>query len=560
MKARTLLKRGVIGLVLGAALVLLLINMPDPADEATGPDGVQTVENPSQRTNPQSSSKLLHPVEQGTQETAVALETVEANDQQPAPLTKPSGQPATNEPASEENGPFSISGMVVDEAGRSIYGIEVLVSAKSIFVADDHGERNEKGQERQAFTDGDGFYEIPGVADGEYRVRTLPDDLYEAAQAIVRAGAETADLVLREWQPDVAIIGTVRSIDGEPLDSVEVLAIGQSGETAYTDQDGSYEFVLKVRRNKPNYTLQFVRDGYREKRSVLEVPEMERRENIRIDTELEPTRELVEVSGTVHNKNGKPVSGEAVQLYSEDARQRYTAVSDRNGEVWFEEVETSSDYSVSVHPADSYRDFSIQGVEITLAGNDLEVVLEPLARGSLTGQMVDPNGQPIPEFTLWLRNPDAVNQPVLAVTGDSQGFFAVDEIEEGDLIFESRSSPQYSISGINLSAGEKTDVNLVLDWGSHQVTGLLVDDTGRPIAASELFVTSLRRSSGLRAHAVRRAVTDEAGYFLFTQVGPGYHTIRVEAPGFDATILDHDVGVDTPEVIIRLERASSHGM
>ena len=100
----------------------------------------------------------------------------------------------------------------------------------------------------------------------------------------------------------------------------------------------------------------------------------------------------------------------------------------------------------------------------------------------------------------------------------------------------------------------------MLDWGHHQVAGLVVDDMGRPIAVSELYVTSLRRDNGLRAHAVRRAIIDEAGFFLFTQVGPGYHTIRVDVPGFIATIIDHDVGMDTPEVIIRLERASSHGM
>jgi len=73
-------------------------------------------------------------------------------------------------------------------------------------------------------------------------------------------------------------------------------------------------------------------------------------------------------------------------------------------------------------------------------------------------------------------------------------------------------------------------------------------------------VTSLRRDGGLWTHAIRKAITDEAGYFLFTQVGPGYHTIRSDVPGFNTTILDHDVGRDNPEVIIRLKRGSTHGM
>jgi hypothetical protein len=334
---------------------------------------------------------------------------------------------------------------------------------------------------------------------------------------------------------------------------VEVQAVGQSDGAVHTNGDGFYELTLEVSRSKPAYTLQFVREGYREKRSVLELQEMEKSGKIRVDAELEPIQELVEVSATVNNREGKPVPGESVQLYSEAARQRYTAVSDSNGEVWFEEVETSFDYSLSVHPSDSYRDFSIQGVEITLAGADLEIVLEPLALGSLTGQMVDPEGKPVPEFSLWLRNPDAINQPVLPVTGDQQGFFEVDQVEEGALIFETHSSPLYSISGIHLSAGEEKDIRLVLDWGNHQVAGLVLDDWGAPVTASELFVSSLRRDSGMRTHAVRRAITDEEGYFLFTQVGPGYHTIRVDVPGFSETVLDHDVRRDNTDVVIRLE-------
>jgi len=341
--------------------------------------------------------------------------------------------------------------------------------------------------------------------------------------------------------------------NGEPLDGVDVRAIGQSDGAGFTDREGFYELALEVSKSKPAYTLQFVRDGYRKKRSVFELQEMENPGQIRVDTELEPVQELVEVSGTVLDKKGEPVRGEKVQLYSETARQRYTAVSDSIGEIWFEEVETSSDYSVSVHPKDSYRDFSILNVEITLAGADLEIVLEPLDRGKLTGQMVDPEGKPVPEFSLWLRNLDAINQPVLTVTSDQQGFFEVDEVEEGALILETHSSPLYSISGIHLSAGEEKDIRLVLDRGNHQVAGLVLDDRGEPVTASELFISSFRRDSGMRIHAVRRAITDAAGYFLFTQVGSGYHTIRVDVPGFSETILDHDVRRDNMDVVIRLE-------
>ena len=546
--------RGIFATVLIAGLVSLLTNLPDSGVETTTPVNFQAVENPHTEPAIQKSTFPPPPPGQTKYEVTLKPDAVRNNDLQTA-------APVTEDPAPEKDGSLSISGMVIDEAGTGVPGIEVLAYWNNLFPVDEAHDSPKSKPEREQYTltDTEGFYEIQGVHDGEYRIRTQPSDFYEAAQTVVRAGVETADLVLRERRPKVGVFGTVQS-DGEPVDNVQVLAIGQSDAAVYTDGEGFYELDLEVSGNKPAYTLRFVREGYREKRSVLETQNIVRSGQVRVDTELEPVRELVEVSGTVYNKKGLPVPGESVQLYSEDARQRYTAISDRKGEIWYAEVETSSDYSLSVHPTDSYQDFFARNVEIGLAGADLEVVLEPLDYGRLSGQMVDSNGQPVPGFSLWLRNPDAVNQPDLLVTGDQQGNFVVDQVKEGALIFETHSSPQHSISGIHLSAGEEKEVRLVLDWGNYQVGGLMVDDTGAPVTASELFVTSFRRYSGVRAHAVRRAITDEAGYFLFTQVGSGYHTIRVDVPGFIATIIDHDVGMDTPEVIIRLERASSHGM
>jgi hypothetical protein len=468
---------------------------------------------------------------------------------------------ARSDPAAEfePEGPFSVSGMVVDEAGIGVGDVEVLSRLKHAFDADEASGGGEPADDRTVLTDIDGFYEIRGVADGEYRIQTEPTDRYEAASAVVRAGSETADLVLRARRPALEIGGTVRG-DGDPLSGVEVAAVGQSSGAVHTDENGSYELELQVSGGKPNYTLRFARDGYREKRSVLTSDELAVPGRIRVDADLEPSQALVEVTGAVRDREGDPVSGETVQLYSKAARQRYTAVSGHRGEIRFPEVETSDDYSVSVRPAEAYQDYVVRNVDIGVAGASLDVVLEPRSYGKLAGQMVDPDGQPVPGFSLWLRNTEAINQPALLVTADQQGFFEVDRVEAGALVFETRGSPLVSISGLRLSPGETRQVRLVLDWGNHQVAGLVMDDMGQPVSATELFVTSVRREGGLRAQAVRRAVTDETGYFLVAGIGSGYHTVRVDAPGYRAAILDHQAGRDNPEVIIRLERVYSHGM
>jgi len=476
-----------------------------------------------------------------------------------APVPARISSPAREQPEPEPAGPLSISGMVIDESGQGVPGIEVVAYPKNLFVEQRDGAPGPGDSPWATLTDIDGFYEIRGLADGEYRLRTEPDEHYEAAQLIVRAGVDTADLVLRSRRPARVIGGTVRG-DGEALPGAEVVAAGQPSDAVYTEDDGSYELSLQISAGKPNYALRFAREGYREQRSVLTADDLAMPGRIRVDADLEPKQALVEVTGSVRDTEGEPVTGETVQLYSEAARQRYTAVSGRRGEIRFPEVETSEDYSVSVRPADLYQDYLMHKVEIGVAGAELDVVLEPRSYGKVTGQMVNPDGLPVPEFSLWLRNPGAVNQPARLVTGDHQGLFEIGRVEAGDLVFETRGSPLVSITGLRLNPGETKEVILVLDWGNHQVAGLVMDDMGRPLPASELFVTSVRRDGGLRSQAVRRTVTDETGYFLVDGVGSGYHTVRVNAPGFRAAILDHQVDADSPEIIIRLERVYAHDM
>jgi len=496
----------------------------------------------------------------GTKELPSATETLAQPDQESA-TGKRAGSPSIGKDDEEidQTALFPISGRVIDELARGVPGIEVAVYPKNLFTPSDPKAPVQNTNLRVVRTDIDGFYGVWDIPDGEYRLRTERDERYDAAELIVRAGTDSADLILRARQLALVVDGTV-SGDGEPLPGVEVIAVGQPSGAAYTDKDGSYEIELEISAGKPAYTLRFARDGYREQRKVLTADDLAARGRIRVDTDLEPRQTMVEVTGWVRDREGETISGETVQLYSEAARQRYTAVSGRRGEIHFPSVETSDDYMVSARPADVYQDYVALDVDIGVAGAELDIVLEPRAHGRLVGQMVNPDGRPVPSFSLWLRNREALNRPPRLVTGDPQGFFEIDRVEAGPLVFETRGSPHVTISGIRLAPGETRDVILVLDWGTHRVSGLVMDDMGRPVSASELFVTSVRDDGGLRSHVVRRAVTDETGFFLVSQVGSGYHTIRVDSPGFRSRVIDHEVGRESPGVIIRLERAYPHGM
>ena len=52
--------------------------------------------------------------------------------------------------------------------------------------------------------------------------------------------------------------------------------------------------------------------------------------------------------------------------------------------------------------------------------------------------------------------------------------------------------------------------------------------------------------------SIRKTTTDQNGNFLFTGLGPGLHTMRVSAAGFNNAVLKIETGIDSGEIIVEL--------
>lgn len=100
-------------------------------------------------------------------------------------------------------------------------------------------------------------------------------------------------------------------------------------------------------------------------------------------------------------------------------------------------------------------------------------------------------------------------------------------------------------------------MNLVLDWGSYQLPGRVLDSKGQPVPVSDIYLIWTLRENGVSSSSTRKTAANAEGYFLFTQLGQGLHKILINnAPGFEKFELEYDVSLDGEEVLVQLQELS----
>ena len=450
-----------------------------------------------------------------------------------------------------EEAKLAVAGRVLDTAGESIPGVELMLTTVRLFEDAEQTAPLPGVSEQFTLTDFDGRYTFGSLFDGEYRIRSMATGNYAPAQITVRAGMRSADLVLAQ-ESALRVHGVVENNDGSPLAGVMVTPILPWASGVTTDQNGRYQFFVNLESTRDSYSVRFQHNDYREKFVKLLESDWLGRDTIWVDASLEPVEATGGVAGVVRSSSGAPLAGEVVLLYSPTLGRRYHSATNQAGEFLISDVETAQDYRLSVHPSAEYRDYERDNLGITAEGVYFDVVLEPLNLGRLAGQMVDVEGNFIPGFTLLLHSDSASNQS-FRVTGDSQGYFFVDGVSAGELILETSSSPSFTVSGIDLRAGDERELPVVLDWGRNVIEGLVVDSSGQPVAMAKITLTWAFQDNDVRSSSSRDTVADSQGHFRFEQLGPGLHTVHINAPGFNQVRIDHDVGGRGRELVVQLK-------
>jgi hypothetical protein len=444
---------------------------------------------------------------------------------------------------------LSIAGRVLNQAGEPLAGVEV-VATRHDRGASDGPLVPLRPRELRTRTANNGGYVIRGLREGEYELKIEATDRYGSVRKKVRAGVDSADLVLVEGRP-IRVYGSVTGPRGESLSGVQVVPGGDTSRATYTDDAGSYELEVSLPQSAQAYRFRFILSGHREEHVEVRADEVSEAE-LRFDVQLQRAGETTVVSGVLATEEGAPIRGEKVNLGSKTLRTRYEAVSDAGGRFSLRDVELGSDYELSVRPKGMYRDYSERRLEVTRDFPVLEIVLEGLATSRLRGRMIDADGRPVPGFPMWLWSAEARARAV-EIKGDHEGRFVVDQAPVGRLMFETRSLPQLRVYGGELLSGVEKEVVLVLDWGTHVLTGRVSDERGSPVPGAQVHVTWSQRDQATRSSSYRQAVTDDAGSFKLTQLGSGLHRMRISGPGYKSVDTSYDVGKDSGLLEVQLK-------
>lgn len=420
----------------------------------------------------------------------------------------------------------AIAGWVLDQDGAPVAGL--TVKARLYRPPAEAGIVVPQSQaEQRAETALDSWFEIGGLEASEYEVRTVADDLYHAATTVVRAGTDAVRLTVVERR-ELAVSGQVTSTAGEPLADVRVVYLGQPSRRTRTDGEGWYDLAVALREEEgPRFG--FDREGYQAERLDLDAALLAGSDGARLDATLEPVGDTVDVSVRLVDEDVAPVAGERVYLFSYGLGTHYQAVSDARGRAIFPRVVAGSDYGVRVAPRGLYKDSRQEPVDLK-APADLEIVLEALSVGRLSGHMIDLAGAPVPKFSLRLQSADAWGK-WRQVSGDADGYFEV-EVPTGSLTFHTVSMPQLQITGVDMDAGDDAYALLVLDLGEADLEGRVVDASGNPLTGAEVNLHWAHSEGGVQSRSTRRTVTDSGGAFLLSRLGHAPHRLEVATAGY----------------------------
>lgn len=442
-----------------------------------------------------------------------------------------------------------IEGRVIDEYGMPVPGIGLISTAARLFSVPHGAPVAKEDFLREAVSGASGRFVFQELVAGDYEIRTLPAAGYASAQTTVRAGSGTVNLVVK-GQRDIRLVGQVASVDGQPLAGALVApkVIGAAG--AYTDGYGRFDLLLPLRHGT-GFQVRAQADGFKE--AVILVSEHETGDTIPLDITLQPVKTTVPVVGGVTDHAAAPVAGKRVTMTSAAAGQRYTTVTDGRGDFVFFDVEIADDYQLQIFADRYHHEYLQRGLKVDANGLNLTVGLQARETGTLSGQITDLSGSPIPNFVMELTSRDQVGRGI-SVSADGAGNYVVPNAPAGDLVLETRSVPRFVVSGIRMSPGAEVRAPVVLDWGRDNLHGQVIDSQGNGVPGESVAMTWAFAANGINSWSSRQTVTDSQGFFRFERLGPGERMIMVSASGFKPARVHHDIASDGSDLLMRLER------
>ncbi|QSG02788.1 carboxypeptidase regulatory-like domain-containing protein [Natranaeroarchaeum sulfidigenes] len=386
----------------------------------------------------------------------------------------------------------TIEGTVKDEDDTEIE--DVSVSAE------------QDGSSYSTSTDEEGMYSID-VPEGDYTV-TVSDYRFEGGSVdVFLEKGETKEEDLEATKLSTGTLeGEVTDRDGESLEEafVDIQQDGEQVDFVRTDADGQYDIELA----DGEYTVFAAKDGFQfEQRTVTIDGDATTIEEFELE-------ELVTLDGEVTDTDDNALDGVDISLV-EDGETVEETETDTDGEY---EVEVpTGEYTVEI--SDSVHE-DLDEVVTLDESETKNFELEPLATGTLEGEVTDEDGEPLEGATIDVQHDQ---ESVDFTQTDADGQYDI-ELEEGEYtttVF--KDGFEVEERTVNIEEDATSIENVELEE-SLTLEGEVTDEEGEPIEDARVSITQ----DGDFVDSVQ--TDEEANYEV--ELEEGEYNVRADADGF----------------------------
>jgi hypothetical protein len=354
----------------------------------------------------------------------------------------------------------------------------------------------------------------------------------------------------------IKIFGVVVDENNQPIDNA-LVSDEISGQGSRSDSSGYYQIYIEPPKFK-NPLLNFLRSGYKGKRIGISAEEFKNKAEVKIDVTLIEATDTTTLQGWIRNDIGAGLANQKIRLVSRGGLGPgsvfYVIHSDDKGDFSFEGIRSGLSYKLEVYPPPGYSGFVIHVLNVTQYTPRLDIVLDRLNLIELRGMVVNREATPVPDFKMLLES-ISTNYPVQTVITDSSGFYSLDNFPLGEVKFSTLAPEYFRISGMMLDRNEAQNLILIVDKGSFYLSGWVSDNNGIPLESARVTLDSNYIDGEIKSYSYRSIHTDNAGTFIFSDLGNYDHLITVYAEGYKKEEIMHSFNTPSDNVHITVTRS-----
>jgi uncharacterized GH25 family protein len=435
----------------------------------------------------------------------------------------------TPEPA----GSLRLQGRVVGPDGKAVEGAHVWINALPV---------------RSTKSASDGTFEFEDLLARTYEVRAQATDLIGGPQ-VIRVTERSAPVVIK-LREGAHIFVTVIDATRAPVAGATVRVIGTDSLTT-TDAKGQ----ARVTAHPGWVAIEATGRDYAPRR--VSVTSASSGTTARITIVLHKGFEL---SGHVVDQDRKPIPNARIYARQESAMLTFeddeteAAVTDEMGAFT---IPSAIGMHTLIAVDDQHAPTMTPSFDVDRAITDLEIVMKVGA--VYAGNVVDPDGRPAKQARVYLDTMGALGQRRFSTTSDASGAFEIRGLPRTMAMAYATSDDGVSDEAM-VQLAEQTELRgqtLALkrsDVSSGVIAGVVVDDTGAPVADVPVNVAARRRSpaatmssSGVDSSIATSTSTNQRGEFSIPDLPAGEYGVwpgEFDRPPFPAEAAQFVAGQD----------------